>query len=80
MTSGLRAHMRHPNYTGEIIFWIGVALILVDGGVWLGLLSPVLITLFLTKVSGAPLLDERLSETRPGYAAYRARCPGSSRS
>ncbi|MEO1493724.1 MAG: DUF1295 domain-containing protein [Pseudomonadota bacterium] len=76
MTSGLRAHMRHPNYTGEIIFWIGVALILVDGGVWLGLLSPVLITLFLTKVSGAPLLDERLSETRPGYAAYRARVPG----
>lgn len=76
MTTELRAYMRHPNYTGEIIFWSGVALILVDGGVWLGLLSPVLITVFLTKVSGAPLLDERLSETRPDYAAYRARVPG----
>lgn len=76
LTAGLRAHMRHPNYTGEIIFWSGIALVLVDGGVWLGVLSPILITVFLTKVSGAPLLDEHLSETRPGYAAYRARVPG----
>jgi steroid 5-alpha reductase family enzyme len=75
LTTGLRAYVRHPNYTGEIMFWCGIAAILVDGGVWLGLLSPVLIAFFLTKVSGAPLLDERLSETRPGYAAYRARVP-----
>lgn len=76
LTTGLRAYMRHPNYLGEIIFWAGIALILIDGGTWLGLLSPILIGFFLTRVSGAPLLDERLSETRPGYAEYRARVPG----
>lgn len=76
MTTGLRAHVRHPNYAGEIVFWVGIAAICIDAGAWLGLISPILITVFLTKVSGAPLLDERLSESRPDYAAYRAEVPG----
>lgn len=75
MQTGLRAHMRHPNYTGEIVFWTGIALVCVEGGAWLGLLSPVLITFFLTKVSGAPMLDEHLMQTRPAYEEYRARVP-----
>lgn len=76
LTTGLRAHVRHPNYTGEMIFWTGIALIVLDGGSLSGILSPVLIVVFLTRISGAPLLDERLSGTRPGYAAYRAKVPG----
>ena len=76
MTTGLRAYVRHPNYTGEILFWSGIALISVEAGAWLGLISPILITFFLTQVSGAPLIDERLEATRPAYAAYRARVPG----
>lgn len=76
LTTGLRARVRHPNYVGEMIYWSGIALIVLDGGSLIGMLSPVLIIVFLTRVSGAPLLDERLSETRPGYAAYRARVPG----
>ena len=76
LTTGLRAHVRHPNYVGEIVFWMGISLIVLEGGTILGVLSPVLIIVFLTRISGAPLLDERLSETRPGYAAYRARVPG----
>lgn len=75
LETGLRAHVRHPNYMGEILFWIGVALICVEGGAALGILSPVLMTFFLTKVSGAPLLDERLSATRPAYREYRKRVP-----
>ncbi|MEM7060765.1 MAG: DUF1295 domain-containing protein [Pseudomonadota bacterium] len=75
-TGGLRAHVRHPNYTGEIVFWCGIAIIAVDAGAWLGLISPILLTLFLTRISGAPLLDERLQATRPAYPAYRARVPG----
>ena len=76
LETGLRAYMRHPNYAGEIVFWSGVAMICLDAGAFLGLISPVLLIVFLTKVSGAPLLDERLSATRPAYAAYRARVPG----
>ena len=75
LTSGLRSYVRYPNYAGEIVFWFGVALICIDGGAWLGLLAPILITLFLLKVSGAPMLEERLSATRPGYAAYKRSVP-----
>ena len=35
MTVRLRRHVRHPNYTGEILFWLGIALIGLDGGAWL---------------------------------------------
>lgn len=76
LTSGLRAHMRHPNYLGEILFWAGIALVALEAGAWAGLISPLAMTLFLTLLSGAPMLDERLTATRPGYAAYRARVPG----
>jgi steroid 5-alpha reductase family enzyme len=74
--TGLRAHLRHPNYLGEIVFWIGIGLIGLEAGAWAAALSPMLIAIFLTGVSGAPILDDRLSATRPGYAAYRARVPG----
>lgn len=74
--TGMRAHLRHPNYLGEIVFWAGIALICIDGGAWAGLISPALILIFLTKISGAPMLDEHLAATKPGYAAYRARVPG----
>lgn len=76
MTTGLRAFIRHPNYLGEIIFWAGIGLIVLDAGSMIGLLSPVLIFFLLTRVSGAPLLDERLSQTRSEYEAYRSRVPG----
>jgi steroid 5-alpha reductase family enzyme len=75
LQTGLRAHIRHPNYLGEIVFWVGVALITLDYGATVGLLSPVLIAVFLTRISGVPLLDERLSATRPGYGAYKAQVP-----
>lgn len=75
LTTGLRGIVRHPNYTGEMIFWVGIAMVVIDSGSWLGLVSPALICLFLAKVSGVPLLDERLSESRPEYQAYRARVP-----
>ena len=75
LKTGLRAYVRHPNYTGEIIFWIGVACIVLEGGALIALLSPVLITLLLTKVSGVPLLNERLGNTRSDFSEYRKRVP-----
>lgn len=73
---GLRAWVRHPNYAGEIAFWLGIGLVALSAGSWLGLLPPLLIGVLLTQVSGAPMLDEHMTATRPGYAAYRARVPG----
>lgn len=75
LTTGLRAHVRHPNYTGEILFWWGVWLIAAPvAPVW-AILSPILLTVLLTRVSGAPILAETLGGSRADFAAYAARTP-----
>lgn len=79
--SGLWALSRHPNYFGEIILWVGVAIIafpVLQGWQYVTLLSPVFITLLLTQVSGIPPLEERADEKWGGqedYERYKAETP-----
>ena len=79
--TGLWAWSRHPNYFGEILLWIGVALIALpalQGRQHFALLSPFFVIFLLTKVSGVPLLEERADATwggTPEYEAYKARTP-----
>ena len=71
--TGLWAWSRHPNYFGEIVLWIGVALIAVpvlQGWQWVTLISPVFVFLLLTRVSGVPLLEKRADEKWGGQADY----------
>lgn len=78
---GLWAWSRHPNYFGEIVLWVGVALIALPalhGWQWLALISPVFVTIMLTRISGVPLLEARADEKWGGqadYEAYKARTP-----
>lgn len=75
MTSGLWSITRHPNYFGEVVFWWGVFLASIQGsGSWLGIVSPLLITLLINKVSGIPLLERKYQE-RADYQAYAAQTP-----
>ena len=63
--TGVWAWSRHPNYFGEIVLWIGVAIItlpVLRGWQWVTLISPVFVTLLLTRVSGFPLLEKRSDE------------------
>lgn len=77
--TGLWSWSRHPNYFGEIILWIGVLLIalpVLRGWQWIALLSPIFITLLLTRISGIPLLESHADEKWGGqadYEAYKAR-------
>jgi steroid 5-alpha reductase family enzyme len=79
--TGLWAWSRHPNYFGEIVLWIGVAVIalpVLRGWQWVTLISPVFVALLLTRVSGVPLLEKRADEKWGGqedYEAYKARTP-----
>ncbi|MGB0853364.1 MAG: DUF1295 domain-containing protein [Pikeienuella sp.] len=73
--TGLRAHVRHPNYTGEMIFWFGIWLIATEAGAWWTAISPLLLVFLLTKVSGAPMLMDSMSRSRPGYVAYTKMTP-----
>ena len=73
INTGLWAWSRHPNYFGEIVLWVGVALIAVpvlQGWQYVTLVSPVFVALLLTKGSGIPLLEERADEKWGGEAEY----------
>ena len=76
MDRGLWRFTRHPNYFGEACFWWGVGLVgLAAGGIaaaW-ALLSPLLMTVLLLKVSGVALLEKDIGERRPAYRDYIAR-------
>lgn len=79
--SGLWAWSRHPNYFGEILLWLGIAvtaLPVLSGTQWIVLVSPVFVILLLTRVSGIPLLEKAAEERwggDPDYQAYKARTP-----
>lgn len=68
--TGLRAYVRHPNYTGEMVFWIGIWLIAAEAGAWWTVISPLLLIFLLTKVSGAPIQKTTMKRSRPAYAEY----------
>jgi len=75
INTGLWSWSRHPNYFGEIVLWIGVAIIalpLLSGWTYLTLISPIFIILLLTRISGIPMLEARADEKWGGQADYEA--------
>ncbi len=75
LTTGLRAHVRHPNYLGEMGVWWGIWLIAAEAGAWWSVISPLLLSFLLVKVSGAPATGEHLARSKPGYAEWAATTP-----
>jgi steroid 5-alpha reductase family enzyme len=79
--TGLWAWSRHPNYFGEIVLWIGVAIIalpVLRGWQWVTLISPVFVALLLTRISGVPMLEKRADGKWGGqedYEAHKERTP-----
>jgi steroid 5-alpha reductase family enzyme len=76
MDRGLWRLARHPNYFGEIGFWVSLWLFAVASApsVWWVVIGPLaMIGLFLG--ASIPMLDDRSTERRPGYAEYASRTP-----
>ena len=76
MDRGLWAWSRHPNYFGEACFWWGLWLMALPAAGWAGawtVVSPLMITWLLLKVSGVALLEQDMAERRPAYRDYMAR-------
>jgi steroid 5-alpha reductase family enzyme len=79
--SGLWSWSRHPNYFGEIVLWVGVAIIalpVLEGWGYVSLISPIFITILLTRISGVPMLEKRADEKWGGqedYEAYKRNTP-----
>jgi steroid 5-alpha reductase family enzyme len=73
MSKGLWHYSRHPNYFGESCVWWGLGLMAVSaGGAW-ALLSPVLVTILVLKVSGTNLQEPHLQSRSPAYSDYMRR-------
>jgi len=79
--TGLWAWSRHPNYFGEIVLWIGIAIAAAPtfrGLEWIALVSPVFVIVLLTRGSGVPILEKRADARwggQPEYERYKARTP-----
>jgi len=74
MDRGLWAYSRHPNYFGEVLLWWGIFIIALSApGAWWTIVSPMVITTVLLKMTGVPLTEKGLIERRPGYREYIAK-------
>jgi protein-S-isoprenylcysteine O-methyltransferase Ste14 len=68
ISSGPYAFVRHPMYSGAVLFLIGIALLL---GSWWGLvMSPVFAVIFAIRTG---IEENTLTTGLPGYADYAAR-------
>jgi len=72
LNGGLWRYSRHPNYFGEAVIWWSFYAFAAASGGWWALLSPLLMTFLLVRVSGVRMLEKSLMKTKPEYARYRA--------
>ncbi len=81
ITTGLWAWSRHPNYFGEIMLWTGMAIMaipILSGWRWVLLISPIFVTVLLTRISGVPMLERRAEQRwgdDPEFRAYTDSTP-----
>jgi steroid 5-alpha reductase family enzyme len=71
MDRGFWRYTRHPNYFGDaVVWWSFFCFAAATPGGWWTVLSPILMTVLLLRVSGVTLLEKKLHETRPAYRRY----------
>ena len=70
LNTGLWRYSRHPNYFGEFCIWWAFFLFAAASGHWWSIISPLLMTILLLKVSGVSLLESTITERRPEYVDY----------
>jgi steroid 5-alpha reductase family enzyme len=73
LDTGLWRYTRHPNYFGNACLWWGFFAFAWSAGGWWAVISPLLMTWLLLKVSGVSLLESDISERRPKYRDYKER-------
>jgi steroid 5-alpha reductase family enzyme len=74
MQTGLWSLTRHQNYFGDALLWWGIGIVGAETGIGvIGFIGPVVMTVFLLRVSGVPMLERSLMKRREGYAEYAAR-------
>ena len=77
LSEGLWKYSRHPNYFGEILFWIGLFAFSLSSKVfiWWIFPGPVIIVLMFIFIS-VPMIDKRMLQRRRGYREYYKKTSG----
>lgn len=77
MAQGLWAWSRHPNYLGEIGFWLSLAMFGVAAapGPWWWLFAGVVVMVTMFLGASIPMMEKRSLERRPEYADVMNRVP-----
>lgn len=70
LDTGLWRYTRHPNYFGNFTLWWGFYLLALSAGAWWTVVSPLLMTFLLLKVSGVAMLEKDIGTRRPRYEQY----------
>lgn len=71
MNQGLWAYARHPNYFGEMTFWVGIFILgyaADPSWAWSSIGAILMISMFV--FATGPMIDKRMLERRPDYRAY----------
>lgn len=71
MDRGLWRYTRHPNYFGDFLVWWGLYCVSFGRGTaWWSVIGPIVMSVFLMRVSGVTLLESSLKTRKKGYEAY----------
>ena len=75
--AGLWSLSRHPNYVGEFLFWLGLAVLALPASFgFVAVVGPAFMYWLLVHVSGIPPLETQMLASRgEAYAAYQRRVP-----
>jgi len=77
LSEGLWKYSRHPNYFGEVLFWIGLFVFSLSSKIfiWWIFPGPLIIVLMFLFIS-VPMIDKRMLQRRRGYRDYYKRTSG----
>ncbi|MFC2116339.1 DUF1295 domain-containing protein [Bacteroidota bacterium] len=77
LDTGFWKYSRHPNYFGEVLFWVGLFLFSTGMGeaYWWILPGPIFMILMFYTIS-IPMIDKRMLRRRTGYREYLKRTSG----
>jgi len=70
LDTGLWRYTRHPNYFGDFCIWWSFYLFAAASGGWWTIVSPLLMSIVLLRVSGVAMLEDTIAARRPAYVHY----------
>lgn len=76
INTGLWRLSRHPNYVGEFLFWAGIFLLGLNGGIEYSWTIIGCISMYLMfRLASIPMMEKHLLKTRINYEAYKKETP-----